>query len=190
MNPVPAPIKLLPAVSPSAAVKFVRRCWCVALIALSASGCGYRPGRISPGFDPGIKSIAIPIFENVSSEPLIETLLTEAVREEFIDDGRLEVVPVERAELILRGKITGYGTRTLAFDDTDRASARRVVMSVKVSVVERSSGKELVFFNLRARSEYAVHKKLSALEKAKESAERRGFRELAEELVELLFSGL
>jgi outer membrane lipopolysaccharide assembly protein LptE/RlpB len=162
----------------------------LAFVAVAISGCGYKAGRTPPNFGSGLETVAVPIFENISREPLIETALTEVVREELINDGRLEVVPQPKADLILKGRITDYWTRTLAFDASDRASEVRVTIDVRFDLVEREGGKELASFDLQARSEYAVSDKLSELEKAKEAAELRAFRELAEELTQVLLSGL
>lgn len=162
----------------------------VALITFILSGCSYRAGRIPPPLSPNLNTLAIPIFENASSEPLIETALTEALREKFINDGRLRVVTEEKADLVLKGKITAYGIRTLAFDASDRAMEARVIVDVKVDVVKRRGDGKPVSFELQGRSEYIVSERLSQLEKAKEAAERRAFKELADKFAELLFLGL
>jgi hypothetical protein len=162
----------------------------LALAAFLLYGCGYSAGRKSPAFRPGVASVAIPIFENTSSEPLIETALTEAIREKFINDGRLRVVPEKEADLVLRGTIKGYGIRTLAFDASDRATESRVIVDVGVDVIDRRGGRKTVSFDLQARSEFTVSEVLSQMEKAKEAAEMRAFRELADRLTELLFWGV
>jgi hypothetical protein len=147
-------------------------------------------GKTAPEFGLHFKTIAIPIMVNNSPEPLLETLLTAAIREKFIRDGRLTVVATEQADLILRGKIINYGVRTLSFDDQDRSSEVRIRIDAGFSLIRKGSGEELWALNLQARSEYPVFERLSSVERAKDAAESRAFKELAEELVEVMLSGL
>jgi len=175
--------------APGASVSAGMLC-CLVLAAFLLYGCGYSAGRASPAFRHDVASVAIPIFENISSEPLIETVLTEAIREKFINDGRLRVVPEEEADLVLRGVIKGYGIRTLAFDASDRAAESRVIVDVRVDVIDRRGSRKTVSFDLQARSEFTVSEALSQMEKAKEAAELSAFKELADRLTELLFWGV
>ena len=61
------------------------------VVAMWAVGCGYHLTGTGTGLPSHIRSIAIPIFANNSTEPEIELSLTEAVRDEFIEDNWAEL---------------------------------------------------------------------------------------------------
>ncbi len=63
------------------------------LLSLTLWGCGYQmAGRGASQLPPHLKTIAIPVFENNSSEPTIQRPFTEALRRAFITDGRLNTL--------------------------------------------------------------------------------------------------
>lgn len=119
------------------------------LSSLMAS-CGYRfvsSGGIVP---EGAKTIAIPVFLNGTNEPYVDTDMTRAVVEEFLTDGRLSVVNLEDADLVLRGKIlkfelvpTSYAAPTGNLADT-RVSTYNVSITLSLSVEDARNQKVLL----------------------------------------------
>jgi hypothetical protein len=79
----------------------------LALLLLTAS-CGYRFTPVGGVVPDGAKTIAIPVFINDTMEPYIDIEVTKAVVDEFLVDGRLKVVSVETADLVLRGRVTSF----------------------------------------------------------------------------------
>src|SRR6266508_4569482 len=83
------------------------------LLSVLAGGCGYSLGGNLP---PHIKTVAVPIFRNLTQQPAIENVVTSGVVNTFASGGRLKVVPAERADSLLEGEITGYNIAAIAFD--------------------------------------------------------------------------
>ena len=82
-------------------------------------GClGYRVGSLLP---PGLDTIAVPTFENLTTEPLLENVVTDAVIAQIQMEGGLRVVPQEQADSVLVGKIHEFRLVPVRYDRDDRA---------------------------------------------------------------------
>jgi outer membrane lipopolysaccharide assembly protein LptE/RlpB len=79
------------------------------------SSCGYHLSGTGSLVPPGTTTIAVPAFINNTNEPYIDIEVTKAVIAEFIADGRLRVVDVEGADLVLRGRMTRYDVTPLSY---------------------------------------------------------------------------
>jgi hypothetical protein len=78
-------------------------------------GCGYRLTTSPP--EPGMDSVAVPVFENRTFEPTLEARVTERVKARLVSSGPWRVVNnPERAALVIRGAVTGFGVTTLSFE--------------------------------------------------------------------------
>ena len=73
---------------------------------LCLASCGYHFSGEGAGPKPGLTYIAIPVFENKTSEPNAGAIFAGALRQEFIRKGNMKVVPVEEAEAVFKGTIT------------------------------------------------------------------------------------
>jgi hypothetical protein len=100
-------------------------------LALLAGGCGYTVG-LGGNLPPHIKSVAVPIFRNNTQEPAVENTITAAVVNAFVTSGRLKVVPIERADSILDGTITGYRLELIAFTPQINVTEYRLVVTVNI----------------------------------------------------------
>ncbi len=171
-------------------MRSARRLWVwVAAAVLLASGCGYHLTGTGTGLPRHVKSIAIPIFANNSTEPEIELTLTEAVRNQFIEDGRLRVAVGEAADILLEGDIVSYRVEGLAFDAADNITQGRLTVDVNLTVIDQVEGETLLEFRLPARFEYEVTEELAAAELARDVAEEEAFAELAAKLPGLIIEG-
>jgi|APTNR8051073442_1049403.scaffolds.fasta_scaffold01898_6 hypothetical protein len=87
------------------------------VIALLLSGCaGYQLGGVKPAHLTQVTKIAVPTFENLTLEPRLAVLVTNAIIKQIQMDGSYEIVNKEDAEAILEGKIS----------DIDRSQFRAV----------------------------------------------------------------
>jgi len=82
----------------------------LALMAVALAGCGYSLRGNLPGH---IRSVAVPVFTNRTSEPAVENILTQAVVQAFSTNGRLRVVKPEQADAILEGEVVDYQIQAL-----------------------------------------------------------------------------
>lgn len=100
---------------------------CVCLLA-----CGVY--TFSPSALGGAKNIAIPAFENRTTEYGLEDLITEGLSQQFVSDNALKVVPESRADLILVGAITSYTHDPYTYDasETVQQYICRINLDIKV----------------------------------------------------------
>jgi outer membrane lipopolysaccharide assembly protein LptE/RlpB len=110
-----------------------RRLWvCVFPVVFLLASCGYRLGPpVSPlpagaGQGEGGKRIAVPVFENLTFEPLLEQRAIGAVKEELIAQGWGVVNSPERADVVLKGKINGFDLTPLSLDSSGQVLEYRV----------------------------------------------------------------
>ncbi len=112
----------------------------VFLMALGLSGCGYRFSGEGTGPRPGMTSVAIPVFENATSEPGLGSILAGALRQEFLQRGSMRVVPMEETDFVFRGKITNIHTSGLAHRTFEETVVTRIYLTLDIRCHDRRSG--------------------------------------------------
>lgn len=113
----------------------------VLCLLLILAGCGYHFSGEGPGPQPGLHSIAIPVFENNTSEPGLEALFASALRREFILRSKLQVVPIEKAQAIMRGRIVNIWTSRVAQKQVQETVQTRLFLTVDIRCEDAQSGK-------------------------------------------------
>ena len=112
----------------------------VAIVAISASGCGYSMGS---SLDPKYQTIHVAPFENSSREYDLEASLTNAVTRKFLNDGRLQIVDRASADLIVEGTILNYDLRGLTYDREDDVTQFEMTLALRVRVFDPHTGDAL-----------------------------------------------
>lgn len=85
---------------------------CMVLI----TGCGYRMVGKETHVPPGLNSVAIPTFKNLTFEPGIEVPFTQAFLREFIQDRRVNVVDRAEADSVFEGIIKNFSIYSVSYD--------------------------------------------------------------------------
>lgn len=162
---------------------FVLLAWLVLLPA-----CGYQlAGTGTAKLPPHLKTIAIPIFDNVSQEPVINRNLTERVRQSFLRDGRLQLVnDATQADLVLNGTLTNYSIRAVSFNAFDVANEYWVYIDLDVVVKDRVRNETYLKQTLRTRWDYRADVDVVNAEVARQAAFLQAFRLLGNRLVSLV----
>jgi outer membrane lipopolysaccharide assembly protein LptE/RlpB len=110
------------------------------IILFSATfGCGYHIMGKGGEFPEGITSLAIIPLENKTKEPNLTSILTSALRREFIFRREVEIVPEERAEASLQGAIDSINIVSTAYDSTGRASEYDITVALDLRLVRRGT---------------------------------------------------
>ena len=106
----------------------------VVLIALVAAvvsgGCGY---TLKGNLPDHLKTVSVPIFKNRTTEAGAESTITAAVVNAFATNGRLRVVPLDRADSVLDGVITSYSVTSLTYDSNLNLRSYRLTVTMDVS---------------------------------------------------------
>ena len=117
----------------------------VACIAVVASGGCLGYGFSGGGTPAGMKTVAILPFDNETSSSELPRELTEALREALEKRLGLRTATEEKADAIVRGKITRYDLDVPVAISADRSQAattrRRLAIALDIEFVVQSDGK-------------------------------------------------
>jgi outer membrane lipopolysaccharide assembly protein LptE/RlpB len=136
--------------------QFINSVMLVMVLAVAAlPSCGYHLSGTGLLVPEGTRTIAVPGFINNTNEPYVDVEVTKAVTDEFIADGRLRVVDVETADIVLRGKVVKYEVVALSYTASSYVQQYRVRIVVDAylddtrskKVLWRESGIEAVFIS-------------------------------------------
>jgi Lipopolysaccharide-assembly len=119
---------------------------CLITLLLTCTGCaGYRLGSMLP---KELSSVHVPVFKNNTAEPFIETVLTNAVRDEIQKDASLSLENEAEADTELLITINSYTLLPLAYDRENRtqASEYRVLLETSVVLRNRRTGEVVVSY--------------------------------------------
>lgn len=113
-----------------------------AVLVVSAGSCAY---STSPALLPShIKSVAIPVFGNETSEYTLDQEITSAVVAAFVRDNHLKVVDERSAQAILQGRLIEYRNSVFGISDRGTKSQEyRVTIGVSVVFKDLVKNREL-----------------------------------------------
>ncbi len=162
--------------------------WFGLLLSLTLWGCGYQmAGRGVTQLPPHLRTISIPVFENISAEPTIQRPFTETLRRAFITDGRLRLVNDKSgADLVMTGTLTKYWIRAVAFNQFDIATEYWVYLEADVLVKDQVKNKTYLKQKLKTRWDYQADVVVTTSEIARQEALIQTYRVLSQRLVSLV----
>jgi hypothetical protein len=102
------------------------------LILLLGAGCQrVAPVRTLPSW---VRGVYIPVVKNDTVEPGIEDVVTRQIQEAFLTDGRVDVVPKDRADLVLKVELINWRAETVRTrgDYIGRTSDVTVTVGIKL----------------------------------------------------------
>ncbi len=109
---------------------------------MAMAGCG--PYSFSGNsLPPHIKTIAVPLFEDRTSEFGIKEKLTDAVIQEITRDNTLKIVNEDLADAIVYGKILSVDDRADTYTEQEEVQSYRVYITVEVEVRDVKRGTPL-----------------------------------------------
>ena len=106
----------------------------VIVICAALVGCAYSTTSRTA---KGIETIAVPFFENKTSEPNLELQVTELVINNLVADNTLKVVDENIADALLDGRIVEFRNLPFSFNDELNAEEYRVIITVNVTLFNR-----------------------------------------------------
>ena len=111
------------------------------------SGCGYRLAgeRVDSGAG---RTLAVPVFRNLTTDFRIEQQLTDAVRRELIRRTRYRVTPAGNGDVIVTGEVLDVTSIPIIFTDQGRGTAYTVAVALSVRVTDTADG-SILFQNDR-----------------------------------------
>jgi len=126
----------------------------------------------------GIKSVAVPQFENQTVEYGVQEDLTAAVIDQMIADNTFKVVTASDADAILHGEVIGYDRVAYTYDKSDNVQEYKVNITVRFTL-EKKDGKAVISRN--GIMEYGIY---SAADETEEDGKARAVDKLARDIVD------
>lgn len=154
------------------------------LLAALVAGCGY---SFTGSLPAHIRTVAVPTFRNLTGEPAVETTLTSAVVNAFVTSGKLRVVPVDEADSILDGEVTGYQVHAVAVDR--RLDVREYRLVVTMNIALRDVRQGTVLFRedgLREQADFRVSSQVADTISREEGAVRAAAIDVGRKIVNLV----
>ena len=122
------------------------------LLSVMVAGCGYHFRADGEPVGIQLESLAIPLFSSTSSQIGFEADFTKVIRQEFISQGRVPLVPEEKAQAVLIGKIVEIRAEPLTYRSQDVTiggntstfevtKSRKLIVKLEIQMVDRRSGK-------------------------------------------------
>ncbi len=127
----------MPSNAPLLRIRRQRILWALgslSMLALVVTACVY---SFSGFFPARLKKVWVPVFQNQSLRYGLESQVTEAFIQALRNDGRLEVVPEDRATLEIRGTIQHYERTPFEHDDAGRVLSYRVTLKAEIGFYDR-----------------------------------------------------
>ncbi len=149
--------------------------------ALFLYACGYHRQETEVQLPSWIRSIYIAPWKNNSTELKLGQWVTEELRQEFLRDSGLALVPRDEADVILEGRIESAYTTGLSYVRYDVSVERRIGVECSVKLIDAKSGKEIWKSPPIYREEgFYVGKTLMMTEGLKESALKKISQDIAQ----------
>ena len=157
---------------------------------LAAAGCGYHLVGYGGQFPAGVKSLAVPIFDNRTEDVKIARILTNHFVKELLATGKVQVLPLAEADAEVRGVVTRYEIEPITFDAERNATENRLIVTADVSLVLRGE-EEPVFqeAGVTRHYEYPVSEDLAVDQKEQDRAKQEVSRELSQKVISLMTEG-
>lgn len=118
---------------------------CLSALLVLAS-CGYRAGGYQPVPLKDKNSVFVEVFENTTIQPMLSTQTTAAVCDLLQRDGTYRLASAEKADIVIRGKVSDITRSSLRTNPYDSYLSAEVQLTVWVhyEVVENKTGKTLM----------------------------------------------
>jgi hypothetical protein len=146
------------------------------------TNCGYYSSSGS-GLK-GVKSVAVPLFEDQTQEYGLRESLTQKVVDSYVQDNTLKVVNQKNSDSILYGIITAYLREAHTFDENENIKEYRVRIFVKATL-EETQKKKIIWEedNLEG---WAIY---SAVDETEDDGKEKALEKLAEDIVNRTVKG-
>ncbi len=103
------------------------------------SGCGYHLKGMGLTAPVGVRTVAVTVLENRTSESGIETVFTSDLAYEFTRSKVLQVVDSEQADAVLSGQVKSMSVDTISHTADYASDERRVTITLDL-VLKRTDG--------------------------------------------------
>ncbi len=123
----------------------------VTILLAGCMGCGYHLRATGEPMGIKIESLAIPLMTSTSSNKGFEADFTRIIRKEFISHAKVPLLPTEKAQVVLIGRIYDTRFQPLTYDLQQQTvdgqvtthevtSSRKMKIRLDVQLTDRATG--------------------------------------------------
>jgi hypothetical protein len=156
----------------------------LALSVCSASGCGYRFRAATPSLPEGIKTVSAPVFVNKTSEPGLELIFTEAMRQQLVRAG---VAAKGSADAEIQGEVRWINNSLGIFTITSIPASYYIEARIGLKLVKGS--RSISDADMTAREDYLPGRDILETEANRAAALRRVAEQLVRDCYDRLATG-
>ena len=128
----------------------------------------------------GVRTVAVPLFENESLEPEVHQALTDSLIEAFVSDGALRGVDEDRADAVLHGTIVEVKEEPFTY----QAQAEQYRIVVFVDVTCQTIENKTVLWEEKGLRGYGIYSATERREEARATGLAAAFRMLTKDIVD------
>ena len=152
------------------------------MVLLPNYGCG--PYSFSGSTLKGVKSIAVPLFDNQTTQYGIREELTDQLTDALITDNTLKVVNVRNSDSVLKGIVVKYERECYTFDGSGNCSDYISRVFVDVSFEDLKNKKML--WEEKNIEGYGI---FSAVDETEDDGIARAIEKLSSDIVDKIIKG-
>jgi hypothetical protein len=116
------------------------------LAALAAASCGYLPVGTGSTLPASIRRVQVPLFENRTTRFQLDLKLTQAVIDEFVARGKVEITTdAAKADAQLIGRILAFTATPVAF--SNKTADRYEIQVVTEITLKEANTDKVIFTN-------------------------------------------
>jgi len=120
----------------------------LAPVCLLLTGCaGYTLGGQKPAHLRNVTKLAIPTFENLTLEPRLGVLVTNAVIKQIQNHGSYQIVSRNEADAVLEGKIMNISRSQFRSDRNNILRTSQILATLNCSYTIRDNGTDQILHN-------------------------------------------
>jgi Lipopolysaccharide-assembly len=113
----------------------------------SIGGCGYGFRGTVNNLPPDIKAVFIPVFVNNTTEGGAEVVFANALIYEFTRGGTIPVVPEDKAQGIISGRIKSAAVDSVIYTSQTQSVDRKVTVVLEI-IFRRADNQKILWQNL------------------------------------------
>jgi len=159
------------------------------IVIFNLSSCGYSLVGHVRSLPDTIQSIAVPFLLNKTSEPNLEIILSNVIREEFILDGRLKVKDEKEADLIVKGEVRNYTLKPVAFDAENTVTEYWVELTAWIEVHDRVNDSVIAKQAFTGKWDFKVDQDITISEPQRVEAIQEASKILAQKIISIAIEG-
>jgi hypothetical protein len=137
-----------------------------------------------------MSKLAIPTFQNRTNQPNFENELTQQLNQDFLMDGRLEIVNADKANALLMGTVTQYQLEPLLMDVHNTPQQYKMRVILYLALKDTQAGKNLwVEERFEESTTYYVANTMGVAPENEQDARKRLIQQLSRRIMARVIEG-